>query len=173
MSAMEMASASVDEPAAASTPSMLSRAVDRLLGLVLCAVVLLNFVSAAARYVGGRAIVGADEVQVYLVVWLVFVGGAIVMWRRAHLRMDVLTAGLQGRAAKARNVLEGLIGTAACGTMSVVSLRFVLQIHEMGQLSDGAGIPMWIPHAAVLVGFVLMSAAAVFDLVRGVRALFR
>jgi TRAP-type transport system small permease protein len=147
--------------------------VDRLLGIALCAVVLLNFVSAAARYVGGRAIVGADEVQVYLVVWLVFAGGAIVMWRRAHLRMDVLTAGLQGRAAKVRALLESGLAVAACATMSVVSLRFVLQIHELGQLSDGAGIPMWIPHSAVLVGFVLMTTAAARDLARSVRTLFR
>ena len=170
MTVMDITPARVDEPAAAP---MLSRAADRLLGLVLCAVVLLNFVSAAARYVGGRAIVGADEVQVYLVVWLVFGGGAIVMWRRAHLRMDVLSAGLRGRAAKARELLEGLLAVAACGAMSVVSLRFVLQIHELGQLSDGAGIPMWIPHSAVLVGFVLMTAAAARDLTRSVRALVR
>lgn len=165
----------VDEPAAprAAGAPRLARAVDRLLGLVLCAVVVLNFVSAAARYVGGRAILGADEVQVYLVVWLVFVGGAIVMWRRAHLRMDVLTAGLQGRAARLRDLLEGLLGVAACGAMSVVSLRFVLQIREMGQHSDGAGIPMWLPHAAVLVGFVLMTASAAYGLVCSVRALWR
>jgi len=39
----------------------LARGMDRLLGLVLCAVVGLNFVSAAARYLGGRAILGSDE----------------------------------------------------------------------------------------------------------------
>jgi TRAP-type transport system small permease protein len=147
----------------------LGRGLDRLLGLVLCAVVLLNFVSAASRYVFGRAILGADEVQVYAVVWLVFVGGARVAWRRSHLRMDVLSARLQGRTARVREVLEDLLAVAVCGVMSWVSLQFVLQMHGMGQRSDGAGIPMWLAHAAVLGGFALMTLAAGFALVQSLR----
>jgi TRAP-type C4-dicarboxylate transport system permease small subunit len=152
---------------------MNAKTVDRALGLVLCAVDGLNFASAASRYVAGRAILGADEVQVYAMVWLVFVGGALVAWRRTHLRMDVLSARLGGRAARLRDLLEHALAVAACGAMSWVSLQFVAQIHRMGQHSDGAGIPMWIPHAAVLVGFVLMTGAAIVALARSVIALSR
>lgn len=148
----------------------LSRGMDRLLGLVLCAVVLLNFVSAALRYIAGQAILGSDEVQVYAVVWLVFVGGGIVTWRRSHLRMDVLSSTLQGIAGRVRDVLESLLAVAVCGVMSWVSLQFVLQIRSLGQHSDGAGIPMWIPHAAVFVGFVLMAGAAVQGLAKSLLA---
>ena len=151
----------------------LSRGVDRLLGLVLCAVVGLNFVSAAARYLGGRAILGADELQVYAMVWLVFLGGAIVSWRNSHLRMDVLSSKLLGTAATLRELFEGVLTLVVCGVMSGVSLRFVLQIHDMGQRSDGAGIPMWIPHAAVFVGFGLMTIAAAFGLFKHLLARIR
>jgi TRAP-type transport system small permease protein len=148
----------------------LGRGLDRLLGLVLCAVVLLNFVSAALRYLGAQAIVGADEMQVYAVVWLVFIGAAIASWRRSHLRMDVLTHGLSGRRARLREWIEHAIALATCGAMCWVSLQFVLQVRDLGQRSDGAGIPMWIPHAAVLVGFGLMTADAVHRLARIARA---
>jgi len=151
--------------------SRLSRGMERLLGLVFCGVVLLNFVSATMRYLGGGAILGADEVQVYAVVWLVFIGAAIVAWRGAHLRMDVFSTRLQGPAARLRDLLETLLAVAVCGTMSWVSLRFVLQIHEMGQRSDGAGIPMWAAHSAVLVGFALITLAAAYGLVKKLRAL--
>lgn len=139
------------------------------MGLVFCAVVLLNFASAMLRYLDGGAIVGADEVQVYAVVWLIFVGAAIVAWRGTHLRMDVFSARLQGRAARLRQLLENLLAVAACGTMTWVSLRFVLQIHAMEQRSDGAGIPMWLPHAAVLAGFALITLAAVWGLAKNLR----
>jgi TRAP-type C4-dicarboxylate transport system permease small subunit len=148
----------------------LSRGTDRLLGLVLCAVVALNFVSAAARYLGGRAILGSDELQVYAMVWLVFLGGAIVSWRNLHLRMDVISAKARGAVATLRDVFEGVLSMAVCGVMSWVSLHFVLQIHEMGQRSDGAGVPMWIPHAAVFVGFVLMTIAAAYGLFKSLLA---
>ncbi len=153
--------------------SRLSGSLDRLLGLVFCGVVLLTFVGAAMRYLGGGAILGADEVQVYAVVWLVFVGAAIVAWRGAHLRMDVFSARLQGPAARLRDLLEGLLAVCVCGAMTWVSLRFVMQIHAMGQRSDGAGIPMWIPHAAVLVGFALITLAAAHGVAKSLHALHR
>ena len=153
--------------------SRLSRGMDRLLGLVFCGVVLLNFVGATMRYLGGGAILGADEVQVYAVVWLVFIGAAIVAWRGAHLRMDVFSTRLKGPAARLRDLLESLLALAVCGTMSWVSLRFVMQIHEMGQRSDGAGIPMWAAHSAVLIGFALITLAAAFSLAKNLRAFLR
>jgi TRAP-type C4-dicarboxylate transport system permease small subunit len=142
---------------------------DRVLGLVFCGVVLLNFASAMLRYLGGGAIMGADEVQVYAVVWLIFVGAAIVAWRGTHLRMDVFSARLQGRAARVRQLFESLLAVAVCGAMSWVSLRFVLQIHTLEQRSDGAGIPMWMAHAAVLVGFALITLAAAWGLAKNLR----
>lgn len=152
-------------------PTRLSRGLDRFLGLAFCAVVLLNFASAASRYLFKLAILGADEVQVYTVVWLVFIGGAAVAWRRSHLRMDVFSARLEGSSAGLRDLLEHVLAAAVCGTMSWVSLSFVLQIHGMGQNSDGAGIAMWIPHTAVLVGFALMTVAAAHGVVKSLFAL--
>ena len=147
-----------------------ARGIDRLLGLVLCAVVGLNFLSAASRYLGGRALLGSDELQVYAMVWLVFLGAAAVSWRNSHLRMDVLSTRAHGVASAVRCVLEAVIAMAVCGAMSWISLQFVLQIHGLGQRSDGAGIPMWMPHAAVFVGFALMTVAAASALLRALRA---
>jgi len=160
-----------EEQSHSQAAARLSRGLERLLGLIFCGVVLLNFVSAMTRYLGGGAILGADEVQVYAVVWLVFIGAAIVAWRGTHLRMDVFSTRLQGRAAALRHLLECLLALAVCGTMTWVSLRFVLQIHAMEQHSDGAGIPMWIPHSAVLVGFALITLAAAYGLAKHLRVL--
>lgn len=143
-----------------------SRGLDLLLGVVFCAVVLLNFANACSRYLMRYSILGADEVQVYTVVWLIFIGGAAVAWHRSHLCMDVFSTRLEDRSAGLRDLAEHTLAVLVCGTMSVVSMRFVLQIHGMGQLSDGAGIPMWIPHAAALVGFALMTVAAAHNLVK-------
>lgn len=142
-----------------------------LVGLVFCAVVTLNFASAASRYLFKLAILGADEVQVYAMVWLVLIGSAVVAARHAHLCMDVLVSGLPRRVTAWRVALENLLGTVVCGTMSWVSLRFVMQVHGMDQLSDGAGVPMWIPHTAVLVGFSAMTLIFACALVVGLRQL--
>jgi TRAP-type C4-dicarboxylate transport system permease small subunit len=143
-----------------------ARVVDRVFGVAFCLVVLLNFLSAAGRYLGGHAFIGSDEVQVYTMVWLIFLGAAAVSLRQTHLRMDVLVNKLGPRPAYLRSLLEAALTACVCGLMSWVSLGFTLQIREMGQHSDGAGIPMWIPHASVVVGFVLMTLCAVFSFAR-------
>jgi TRAP-type C4-dicarboxylate transport system permease small subunit len=87
--------------------------------------------------------------------------------------MDVLSNKLRGRTARFRDLLEIMLTVIVCGIMSWVSLQFVRQMHEMGQRSDGAGVPMWLAHSAVLAGFVLMTAAAVHGLAGCLRALSR
>lgn len=137
---------------------------DRLLGAIFIGVVLLNFASAASRYVAGRPIMGADEVQVYVMVWLVFLGAAMAAMRRAHLRMDVLTMNLRPVAAWWRTLGEMLLVLVTSATMVWVSAQFTLQIYGMDQRSDAAEIPMWIPHVSVAVGFTGLALCALLEL---------
>lgn len=158
----------VAEPEALARPSLgwhraLDRA-DRVMGICFMAVVGLNFASAASRYAAGRPIIGADEVQVYAMVWLIFLGAVVAAMRRAHLRMDVLTAGLAPRPAWWRLLAEMLLTLATCVAMTVISTQFVLQIHGFDQRSDAAEIPMWIPHLSVTVGFAGMALCALLEL---------
>jgi TRAP-type C4-dicarboxylate transport system permease small subunit len=137
---------------------------ERISGVIFILVVMLNFASAVGRYAAGTPILGADEVQVFTMIWLIFVGAAIAAMRRAHLRMDVLTASLSPRLAWWRDVCETLLMLAACALMVGVSADFTLQIYTMEQKSDAAEIPMWLPHLSVVVGFVGMLLCSLLEL---------
>lgn len=150
-------------PAARTLHKVLQRA-EMLLGIVFMGVVVLNFVSAAGRYAGGRPIVGADEVQVFVMVWLIFLGAVLAALRRVHLRMDVLTANLHSARARVRNLLEAVLGVVVCGGMAWISWQFTQDIRGMEQLSDAAEIPMWIPHLGAVVGFGGMALCSLVDL---------
>lgn len=138
------------------------RKLDFLFGIVFAGVVFLNFVSAAMRYTGMPALIGADEVQVYSMIWLIFLGAAIVAWRHHNLRMDVLVEKLNPTINWYRGFLESFLMLIVCSVMVWISFGFVGQMMDMGQASDGAGIPMWIPHSALLVGFFLMTLSSAF-----------
>lgn len=140
--------------------------IERLFGLVFCAVVLLNFASAALRYAGGRALVGADEVQVYAMVWLIFLGAATAGVRHMHLRMDVFVQRLAPGLGWWRGLFEAVLSLAVCVLMTWVSINFAIEMMAMGQHSDGAGIPMWLVHAAPAAGFLGLALASGWDLVR-------
>lgn len=150
----------------ARTPLQL---LEQLLGIVFCAIVLLNFVGAAARYLGGRAFVGADELQVYTMVWLLFIGAALAAVRKAHLRMDLLVQRLGPKAAWWRQLAESALALAVCGLMTWVSGSFAADIFAMGQRSDGAGIPMWLVHGAAVLGFLALALVALIDVARLLR----
>lgn len=138
--------------------------VDKFFGCLFVFIVLLNFGSAASRYIGGFALIGADELQVYMMVWLIFLGGAMAAVRRAHLRMDVFLHGLTHSFAWWRSLMEVLIILLVCGFMVFVSFDFTSQIYLMEQKSDAAEIPMWIPHGSIVVGFLGILFCSIFEL---------
>ena len=51
---------------------------------------LLNFTNVLGRYLFGISLLGSDEVQVFIMVGMTFLGAAVVTRRNLHLRMDVL-----------------------------------------------------------------------------------
>jgi TRAP-type C4-dicarboxylate transport system permease small subunit len=159
----------LSQDVASPQSSQLLIRLDRILGVIFILVVFLNFASAAGRYLGGRPIMGADEVQVFTMIWLIFMGAVLAAIRRAHLRMDVLSASLSPRLASIRHLGEAVLTFLVCGVMVWISLRFTLDIHAMEQKSDGAEIPMWIPHASAVVGFAGMAICALAELLNLIR----
>lgn len=135
-------------------------ALRALAGLVLVAMVAVNVANAVARYSGAYVLVGADELLVFSMIWMVMVGAVVAVAERSHLNLDLLPLRLKGRARLALLVFQELVMAAACGYAAWQSLMFVLRIARLGQSSMGLGIPMAIPHAALLVGFFGMAVVA-------------
>ena len=142
------------------------KAIERLLALAFVFAVCLNFANVIGRYVVGRSITGADEVQIYIMVWMAFLGAAVVSWRRNHLRMDVLVRFLPEAIRRGLRFLEIALILVLAGFTVVHSARYAWQMASLGRTSDVGGIPMWIPHSAVVLGFALIAVVAAFDLVR-------
>jgi TRAP-type C4-dicarboxylate transport system permease small subunit len=152
---------------------MIDKAIDRamgavltVLGLVFIAAVCLNFANVFGRYVLGRSIFGADEVQTYIMVWMAFIGAVVVTWRQAHLRMDVLVSYLPKFAQSALRLIELVLVIVTAAIVFRQSWHYAGQMASMGRRSDAAGIPMAIPHSAVAVGFALIALIGLWRLIR-------
>lgn len=61
-----------------------------MLALLFIVAVLLNFTNVVGRYLFGISLLGSDEVQVFIMVGMTFLGAVVVTQRNQHLRMDVL-----------------------------------------------------------------------------------
>jgi TRAP-type C4-dicarboxylate transport system permease small subunit len=143
-----------------------ARIIEVVLALAFILAVLLNFGNVVGRYVFGVSLLGADEVQIFIMVAMTFLGAAVVSRRNLHLRMDVLVRFLPARARVALRVVELALLATVSGFVLTQSYFYARQMLRIGRTSDMAGVPMWIPHATVALGFAMIFLVAVWGLVR-------
>ncbi|HUQ74300.1 MAG TPA: TRAP transporter small permease [Burkholderiales bacterium] len=144
----------------------LALGLEKLLGLALIVAVLFNFVNVVGRYIFGSTFISADEVQIFIMVYIAFLGAAVATWRRMHLRMDVLVNRLPRRLKAVLGALELLLVATLAGLVLYVSSGYVAQMAGLDARSQNAGIPMWVPHSAIVLGFGLIAVLAILQLIQ-------
>jgi TRAP-type C4-dicarboxylate transport system permease small subunit len=135
-----------------------------ILGTLMLAGVAIVFANIVGRYAFGRAIFWAEEVLVFLVVWGVFVGMGAIAYNGAHLNMDLFSAQFRGRWKLVLNGLTTAVLLATCLFVIAQSWQVVTLMAQSGAVSLALGVPKVIPHAALLVGFVLTVLAVLVRL---------
>lgn len=138
---------------------------EQTLAWALIGAVGMNVVNVVARYVFGRSMSGADELQIYLLVSLAFFGSVVASLRGQHLRMDVLTRFFPDRLKCALSALEAVGAVVLCGFVCFVSGNYALRMGQIGTVSENAHIPMWIPHGVVALAFAALTLAGLSELV--------
>lgn len=135
-----------------------------LMGSLMLAGVAICFSNVVARYLFAHALFWAEEVMVFLAIWGVFIGVAAAAYDRAHLNMDLFSQSFTGRARAVLNAAMAATLLGCCAFMLVQSWQVVALFYQGGVVSVSAGVPKWIPHAAVPVGFALMAVAVLVRL---------
>jgi len=148
------------------TVDVLTAALEKLLGLALIAAVAFNFVNVVGRYIFGTTFLSADEVQIYIMVYIAFLGAAVATWRRAHLRMDVLAQRLPKPVQRALAGAELALVLVLAGLVLYVSSQYVGQMARIDARSNNAAIAMWIPHSAIVIGFGLIAVLSLLHAVQ-------
>ena len=146
-----------------------ARALELALGLGFIFAILLNFTNVIGRYVFGVSLLWADEVQIFILVAMTFLGAVVVTWRRAHLRMDALVRIMPPGLQKALRVVEMIVMSVLCGFVFVQARDYTSRMYDFGRVSDSAGVPMWIPHGALAVGFGLIFLISLWHGWRAIR----
>lgn len=136
------------------------------LGLLLIAMVLLNVANALSRYLLGQAIEGSDELLVFGMVWVVFIGAAFVTVDRRHLCFNVVSESLPPRARIFVQIVSDLFVILLLGFVALQSLDVVGRLAALGQRSMAASVPTYIPHSAILAGFGLSALVLLAALLR-------
>jgi TRAP-type C4-dicarboxylate transport system permease small subunit len=142
--------------------------IERVLAVGLLVGISLNVINVVGRYLAGYSLNGADEIEIYILIWIAFLGAALVSWRNLHLRMDVLIAACPAGLRRMVSWFEMLMTLIVCAFVAWHSFKYVERIYALGAVSDIAHIPTWIPHSAIAVSFTAMAVIALLRSVQRV-----
>ena len=130
-------------------------------GAIVLGAVAINIANVVGRYLFDAPVSWAEEVMSYMIIWGVFVAGGTVTYQGRHLRMDLLVLSARGLFARALGALTVALMVACACFMMWQSFKIVRLYAATGETSMGARIPLVYAHTAILVGFVLIAAAAI------------
>ncbi len=139
---------------------MFNRLLDRLEETLIVSFMgvatLLTFVAVVLRYTTGAGISWAQELTIYLFIWMAKFGAAYGVRTGIHIGVDVLVRKLGSRRRRAM-VLVGLAwGAVFTAVVALLGVKFVYFIYHTGQRAPDLDWPMWVIYLAVPLGSALM-----------------
>ena len=138
-----------------------------LLGALLIGMVLLNVANAACRYLFSVVLIGADELLVFGMIWMVMIGMILVTIDRRHIALDFLVNRLAPRPRIALTMFHHLIIAIGAAYAAVQSVEFARRVTMIGQTSMAIDFPMVFAHSALVVGFAGTALVAAVLVVSG------
>ncbi|MDR2456071.1 MAG: TRAP transporter small permease [Deltaproteobacteria bacterium] len=109
-----------------------------------------------------RILTVSEELARYMMVWTVFIGGAIGAKTGAHVGLEAFINLFPPKFAKLAMLISGVISTGFCAFLCVYGFFLVQRIIGTGQRSPALEIPMGVVYAAVPVGALLMACHFLF-----------
>jgi C4-dicarboxylate transporter DctQ subunit len=147
---------------------VLDRLEEWLIALLMAAATLLIFVAVVHRYLSGIPwpalqdalldinLSWAQELCIYMFVWMAKFGAAYGVRTGIHVGVDVLINRLTPQHRKPFILFGLLAGALFTGTVAVLGGHFVWEIGHTDQTSADLELPMWMVYLAIPCGSSLM-----------------
>lgn len=126
----------------------------------LCVVALCVFSQVICRYVFGIAITWTEELAGFAMVWAVYMGAAMAVRDRFHLRILVVINMLERKPAIIFVIIGDILWLIFCSIMLVAGWEYVSLLWERHYISPSLGIDQKWPQSIVFIGYILIVARA-------------
>jgi C4-dicarboxylate transporter DctQ subunit len=117
---------------------------------------LLLFVNVVLRYVFLAPISWAEELTLYLMAWIVFVGSSVAIRTRGHIAIDLLPLALSRPARRRLALVIALFTLVFLAVFFLYSAEHTQRVRSIGQVMPVMQSPMWLAYLAMPVGSALM-----------------
>jgi C4-dicarboxylate transporter DctQ subunit len=139
---------------------MFNRVLDRLeevlIASFMAAATLVTFAAVVMRYAGGTGISWAQELTIYLFIWMAKFGAAYGVRTGIHIGVDFVVNAARPSIRRLLVILSMLLGVVFTGVIAFFGARWVIFIYGTGQISPDLEWPMWVIYLAIPFGSGLM-----------------
>lgn len=136
----------------------LFKGVSFFLGLAMICLTAIVFVQVIARYVFHASLGGLEELPVYLMMISVWLAAPFVAKNDDHLKIELLDTIIKSKfVLKIIAAIVKVITTVVMCYFAVIAFQYVASTFQMGDISPGLGIPMWILQGVVFLSAALMT----------------
>lgn len=139
---------------------MFNRILDRLeevlIASFMAAATLITFAAVVMRYAAGEGISWAQELTIYLFIWMAKFGAAYGVRTGIHIGVDFVVNAARPSIKRVLVIISMLLGVIFTGVIAYFGARWVIFIHGTGQTSPDLEWPMWVIYLAIPFGSGLM-----------------
>ena len=139
---------------------MINRILDRLeetlIVTFMATATLVTFAAVVMRYLGGTGISWAQELTIYLFIWMAKFGAAYGVRTGIHIGVDFVVNAARPSIKRFLIITAISLGVIFTGVIAFFGARWVIFIYGTGQISPDLEWPMWVIYLAIPFGSGLM-----------------
>jgi len=144
----------------------LAGAIEKTNGVLLAIIVVLLFLQVTSRYFNNTSFLWAGEAALWIFVWVVFLGAAVLFHKRQHMIVDIIEYFLPKKTKERILALLGKITRAICWVFLAVLFYYsiLLTISVANQYAVSFRLSRLYVSAALPVSIVLMVVFEILSL---------
>ena len=145
---------------------ILDRFEEIIISTLIAAATLIIFVAVVQRFLVGVPflypyfyhfnLTWAQELCIYMFIWMAKFGAAYGVRTGIHVGVDVLVNQLNGKWRKKVTLFALLCGALFTGIVGTMGLKFVVELYPTDQTSPDLEIPSWMVYSCIPLGSYLM-----------------
>lgn len=125
-------------------------------GLSAGVLTLLTVVSVFNRYILSKPIMWSEEMQMILIVWTTFFGGALAFMERGHIAVDLLVEKFSQKVQVVLDVIIWIIVAYSITWIGQLQINRMFTMRRSGLATSILRFPSWIQYAVVAFACLLM-----------------
>jgi TRAP-type C4-dicarboxylate transport system permease small subunit len=149
---------------------LLEGGLERVLGASITLVMFISlFLQVISRYVFNMSLTWTEEVALFAVVWLAYVGASLAVLKRRHLRIELITTHFSPKTRKIVDIICNLIFLALVIFLVYGSFNMTTLARRTRQTAAATGWLRWKVIAGMHAAFILMTLRLIQDTILHVK----